>query len=97
MFFGEVLGQSGVVLAGGAPDGVQFNTFRSLKTGRRVCVLTNSRMEERRLAFSSFERSPGGAARIHAPGEKSRDVELPAAVVVPAERIVFVEEKGGLR
>jgi hypothetical protein len=95
VFFGEVLGQSQVTLAGGPPDGVACNVFRNRQTGRRVCILTNSRLEQRELAFPAFAGAPGGKARIHVPNRKARTVTLPAAVTIPPERIVFVEELTG--
>jgi len=97
VFFGEVLGASQVTLKGGAPDGVQYNVFRNRIDGRRVCIVTNSRMEERRLTFSRFEGASGDTVRIHTPYVGSRVVRLPAEIVVPAERLVFVEEIGGAR
>jgi hypothetical protein len=35
--------------------------------------------------------------RIRTPGIESRDAALPAEIAIPAERILFVEEKGGER
>jgi glycosidase len=97
VFFGESLGQSPVKLQGGPPDGVAYNVFRNRTDGRRVCVLTNSRIEERKLSFPAFEEAPGGKARIHTPNRKPRVVTLPAEMTIPAERVVFVEELGGGR
>ena len=59
VFFGESLGQSQVQLKGGPPDGVAYNVFRNRATGRRVCILTNSRLAERRLSFPAFDGRPG--------------------------------------
>ena len=73
------------------------NVFRNRANGRRVCILTNSRMEERRLSFPAFESVPGGKARIHTPNAKARVVTLPAELTIPAERVVFVEQLGGGR
>jgi hypothetical protein len=92
VFFGEVLGHSQVTLPGGPPDGVAYNVFRNRETGRRVCILTNSRLEERKLTFPAFDGAPGGKAQIHAPNRKARTVTLPVAVTIPPERIMFVEE-----
>jgi hypothetical protein len=97
MFFGVSEGQGQVKLAAGPPDGVAYNVFRNRATGRRVCILTNSRMEDRKLSFPAFESVPGGKARIHMPNRKARVVTLPAELTIPAERIVFVEEMGGVR
>jgi hypothetical protein len=97
VFFGESLGQSQVKLEGGPPDGVAYNVFRNRVNGRRVCILTNSRMEERKLSFPAFEGAPGGKARIQTPNHKARVVTLPAELTILAERIVFVEELGGGR
>ena len=84
-------------LEGGPPDGVAYSIFRNRANGRRVCILTNSRMEERRLSFPAFEGAPGGQARVHTPNRKARVVTLPSELTIPAERIVFVEELGGGR
>jgi hypothetical protein len=97
VFFGESLDPSQVKLEGGPPDGVAYNVFRNRTNGRRVCILTNSRMEERKLSFPAFEGVPGGKARIHTPNRKARVVTLPAELTIPAERVLFVEELGGGR
>ena len=81
----------------GPPDGVAYNVFRNRANGRRVCILTNSRLEERKLSFPAFAGGPGGQARIHIPNRKARVVTLPAELTIPAERVVFVEELGGAR
>ncbi len=72
--------------------GVDYNVFRNISTGKRVCILTNSRMEPKKQAITGFEASPSGQARIHTPFQPARVVKLPAEIEVPAERIVFVEE-----
>jgi hypothetical protein len=97
VFFGESLGQGPVKFEGGPPDGMAYNVFRNRANGRRVCILTNSRIEERKLSFPAFASAPGGKARIHTPGRKARVVTLPVELTIPAERIVFVEELGGGR
>jgi hypothetical protein len=97
VFFGESLGQGPVKLQGGSPDGVAYNVYRNRTNGPRVCILTNSRIEERKLLFPAFDGAPGGKARIHTPNRKPRVVSLPAELTIPAERIVFVEELGGGR
>jgi hypothetical protein len=97
VFFGESLAHSPVSFPGGPPDGVAYNVFRNRTNGRRVCILTNSRMEERKLSFPAFAGVPGGKARIHIPNRRARAVTLPAELTIPAERIVFVEELGGGR
>jgi len=97
VFFGESLGASQVKLEGGPPDGVRITSFATRANGRRVCIFTNSRMEERKLSFPAFESAPGGKARIHTPNRKARVVTLPNELTIPAERIVFVEELRGGR
>jgi hypothetical protein len=97
VFFGEVLGHNQLTLDGEPPDGVAYNVFRNLTTGYRVCVLTNSRMEERSLTFPAFDGSLAGKARIYIPNRRPRLVTLPAAVSLPAEGLLFVEELGGVR
>jgi hypothetical protein len=74
------------------PYGVEYNVFRSLQTGRRVCILTNSGREDQSQTIQAFAGRLGGDVRIHSPFTPSRDATLPVAVTVPAERIVFVEE-----
>jgi hypothetical protein len=97
VFFGESLGQGPVKLQGGPPDGVAYNVFRNRTDGRRVCILTNIRIEERKLLFPPFEGAPDGKARIHTPNRMARVVTLPAEMTIPAERVVFVEELGSGR
>jgi len=92
VFFGEALGQSQIEFAHEPGHGVEYNVFRSLKTGKRVCILTNSGMEEQSQAIQAFAGNAGGSVRIHVPFASPRDAALPANVSVPAERIVFVEE-----
>ena len=72
--------------------GVEYNVFRSLKTGKRVCILTNSGMEEQSQVIQAFAGNAGGSVRIHVPFAAPRDAALPVKVTVPGERIVFVEE-----
>jgi hypothetical protein len=74
---------------------VAYNVFRNRTTGRRACILTNSRTEARSLVFLGFEGAPDGKARLHAPGRRTRAVALPATLAIPGERILFVEELGG--
>jgi hypothetical protein len=92
VFFGEVLGQSGIDLGHEPGFGVEYNVFRSLKSGRRVCILTNSGMEDQRQAIRAFGGNAGGSVRIHVPFACPCDAAVPLSVTVPAERIVFVEE-----
>jgi len=96
VFLGESLGPAAVNLLEGTPEGVRLNTFRNPGTGRRACILTNSRLEEKRVTFA-FDGPAAGAARIRAPFAESREVTLPASIAIPAERIVFVEEMGDER
>jgi hypothetical protein len=92
VFYGEVLGQTGVRLIG---SGVDFNVFKNRRTGRRVCVLTNNSREARRITVEFTGRR--GKARVHTPYLRVRTVMLPAKVDIPGERIVFVEEIGGAK
>jgi hypothetical protein len=95
VFYGRSLGQEPVKLEGGPPDGVAYNVWVDRRTGRRVCILSNSRMEPRTLMFPGFAGAASGLVRLHVPGRKARTLEVPAALAVPAERVVFVEEVGG--
>ncbi len=95
VFYGRSLGQEPVKLEGGPPDGVAYNVWVDRRTGRRVCILTNSRMEPRALTFPGFAGAASGRVRLHVPGHKVRTLEVPAVLTVPAERVVFVEEVGG--
>jgi hypothetical protein len=92
VFFGEVLGQDGVTLAGPPAQGIDYSVFRNRRTALRACILTNSSMEPRTQVIERFGNLPGGAVRVHTPATESYLARLPAAVEVPAERIVFVEE-----
>ncbi|MDO8587223.1 MAG: DUF6259 domain-containing protein [Armatimonadota bacterium] len=97
VFYGEVLGQAGVKLTGEMAAGVEYNVFRNRDTGRGVCILTNSGREAQKQTIASFEDNSSGRVRIHTPFGKTYIVKLPAAVEIPGERIVFVEEIGGER
>ena len=89
VFLGEVLGHDGVQMPAAQVD---YNIFRNLRTGKRVCALTNSHLESRKQPLTAFKANPGGKARIHTPFQPARVVKLPAEIEIPGERIVFVEE-----
>jgi hypothetical protein len=92
VFFGEVLGHDQIELGHEPRYGVEYNVFRSLKTGKRVCILTNGGMEEQSQIIRAFAGNAGGSVCIHVPFASPHDAALPVKVTVPAERIVFVEE-----
>jgi hypothetical protein len=92
VFLGEVLGQDGVQLAGRPVAGIDYNVFRNRSTGLRCCILTNSSMTPCIQAITAFDAAKTPAVRIHGPSCTSYVKSLPASIVVPAERIVFVEE-----
>jgi hypothetical protein len=92
VFFGEVLGPTQIRLGHEPRYGIELNVFRSLKSGKRVCILTNSDREEQTQVIRAFAGNEAGAVRIHVPCVPPRDAALPVKVTVPAERIVFVEE-----
>ena len=89
VFLGELLGHDGVTMPA---HSVEYNVFRSITTGKRVCILTNATMQPKKQPIAGFEASPGGNARIHTPFQDAKLVKLPAEIEVPAEGIVFVEE-----
>ncbi len=91
VFWGEVMGQTGIEFPDSLPGGIEYNTFRNQKTNRRVVVITNSVMSLVDLSLGSFTGG-GKSARYHVPGKKARTVTLPVKVSVPAERVVFLEE-----
>ncbi len=97
VFLGEPLGATQAVLRDMPSDGVQYATFCRRGGGHRACILTNSRREPRTLTFAGFEGGQGTTVRVHVPFAKARDVKLPAAITIPPERLVFVEEQGGAR
>jgi hypothetical protein len=92
VFFGEVLDHEQVQLAHEPDSGVEYNVFRGLKTGKRVCILTNSGPTDQEQVIRGFTGNGGGRMRIHVPFAPPRDAALPVKVTVPAERIAFVEE-----
>ncbi len=92
VFCGEMLGREGVEMPGGAAAGIDYNVSRNIRTGKRVCILTNRTMELRKQPLTAFEASQSGEVRIHTPFQPAKVVKLPAEIDVPAERIVFVEE-----
>jgi hypothetical protein len=95
VFYGEVLGQTGVKFMEVLPSGIEYNVFRNRDTGRRVCVFSNSRLTPAKVAFTGFEQPSSAEAQLQTPFKNSRRLRLPAIIEVPAERIVFVEENGG--
>ena len=92
VFFGEVLGHEQIQLGHEPPYGIDYADLRSLKTGRRVCILTNSGREDQSQAIQWFDGNENGRVRIQFPFAAPRNVALPAKVVIPGERIAFVEE-----
>ena len=93
VFLGEVLGHAEIELGHEPKPGVEYSVFRGLKTGKHACILTNCGMEDEGQAIRTFSGSAGGCVRIHVPFAPPRDATLPVTVVVPAERVVFVEER----
>ena len=89
VYLGEVLGREGVQMPAGT---VGYNVFRNMRTGKRVCILTNSHLESRQQSITAFGAKASGQVRVHTPFQPARIVKLPAEIEIPAERIVFVEE-----
>lgn len=96
VFLGESLGHEQVKLRGAPASGVDYNVWRNLTTGKRVCILTNSTMSAAKQGIESIG-GVSGKVRVHTPFHKAAVVKLPAKVTIPAERIVFVEEVGGAK
>ncbi len=92
VFFGEIVDPSQVQLKRPAGSGIEYNVFRSLKTGKRVCILTNRDMQEQSQMIQAFDGNAGGSVRIQGPFIPPWEAALPVKATVPAERIVFVEE-----
>lgn len=93
VFLGEVLGHDQVELEHEPGPGVEYSVSRSPKTGMHVCILTNSGRADQVQAIRAFAGNAGRAVRVHTPFSLPRDALLPVKVIVPAERIVFVEER----
>jgi len=92
VFLGEVRGHEGVQMPSAPASGVAYNVFRNITTSKRVCILTNAGLHPTKLEIAGFEASHGSEVRIHIPFQEIKLVKLPAAIDIPAERIVFVEE-----
>jgi hypothetical protein len=92
VFHGDVLGVEGVTIAKPVPEGVEFNVFRNRRTALRACILTNAKMDPKTVALTGFDKASSPSVRIHQPGLESHVVNLPAAITIPAEQILFVEE-----
>ncbi len=92
VFYGQVLGPDGFLMQGGTEQGLEWNVFRNAQTGRRVCILTNSRMEPVRQQVAGFAPPSSQKVRVHSPGARPAGRSLPGTLVIPPERIVFVEE-----
>ena len=96
VFLGESLGHKQFELNGQPEPGVDYNVWRNLRTGKRVCILTNSTMTAHKQGIGSIG-GVSGKVRVHTPFRRAVVIKLPAKVEIPAERIVFVEEMGGAR
>jgi hypothetical protein len=92
VLYGQVLGHEGIELAAAPAECVDYNVFRSATTGRRVCVLTNSDLEQRTQVVQTFPGTTSRRVRVHAPLQAPVESELPVKLIIPGERIVFVEE-----
>jgi hypothetical protein len=92
VFFGAALDGAQIKLGHEPAYGVGYSIYGSLTGGHRVCILTNSGMEDQSQMIQAFASRTGGAIRIHTPFAASRDVVLPTNVMIPSERIVFIEE-----
>ena len=92
VFQGEVLGHKRVNMEKPVPDGVEFNVFRNRRTDLRACILTNGKMDPQTVALTGFDKAMSPSVRIHQPGIESHILNLPAAITIPAEQILFVEE-----
>ncbi len=90
VFFGEILGKAGIDLRIESP--LNYNVFRSLTDGQRVCIVTNSSMQRQFVEIKSFENQAISKVRIHTTFKKANIIELPARIEIPEEGIVFVEE-----
>jgi hypothetical protein len=92
VFFGEVLDHEGVRIAAPVP-GVDYRVFRNTTTGKHACIFTNSKLEPAKQKIEGFAAGQSGEVRIHSPFQKPKTLKLPAEIEIPAERIVFVEER----
>ncbi|MCX8053574.1 MAG: hypothetical protein N3B12_07175, partial [Armatimonadetes bacterium] len=90
VFLGEVMGREGVKLRGVPARGIDYNVFRNRRTGLVGCILTNSYLESQQQVIEALGKS--AFARVHVPGRPSYNVKWPAAIDIPGERIVFLEE-----
>jgi hypothetical protein len=91
VYLGEGLGRREVQIAGGAAPGIDYQVFRNLRTGKRVCLLTNRSLQPATETIAAFDAGSTDA-RVHVPFQPPSIIRLPAEIDVPAERIVFVEE-----
>ena len=91
-FMGEVLDHQQVTISEPLGSGIEYNVYRNRKTGKRVCILTNSGMEPVSQEIISFGDRKECKVRVYAPHTKTKTITLPAKVNIPGERIVFVEE-----
>jgi hypothetical protein len=92
VFLGEVLDHEGVRISAAAP-GVDYRVFRNAATGKHACILTNSKMQPARQTIEGFDGGQTGEVCVRTPFRKPKTLKLPAEIEIPAERIVFVEER----
>ena len=92
VFLGEVLKGAEVNFTRPVGSGVQYNTFRNCKTGKRACILTNKSMRDSKERLGGFEGNISGQVRIYTPFKEAVEAKIPVEIEVPAERIVFVME-----
>ncbi|MHB0938280.1 MAG: DUF6259 domain-containing protein [Armatimonadota bacterium] len=70
----------------------RWTVFADVQTGRRCIVLGNMGQEELQVEDLRFTDRPPRACRLYQAFAEPREVTLPAAVTVPAERVVFLAE-----
>ena len=92
VYMGEVLDHEQLSMPKAIASGIDYGVLRNRKNGKRVCILTNSGMSNAKQVINGFDGSKTGKVRVHTPYKKPVIIKLPAAVDIPGERIVFVEE-----
>lgn len=90
VWFGDEIGQTNVQLAG--PIAGAYHVFRSRSTSNRACIICNGSRMAKTQTFEGFTSGSGGMVRVHTPFAPAKVAKLPAEILVPGERIVFVEE-----
>ena len=70
VFYGELLDHAQIQLQHEPEEKVEYNVFRGLTTGKRVCIFSNAAGEDRCQGIECFSGRPGGGGGSTSPSRR---------------------------